>query len=85
MFLFSLFVGLNPAQNTKGIDMHISNEPVKAFWLTRKTKQCAGSRFAQHKTKQLCTLLLKFVELPNQFALSTMVKGNTKQDSRQET
>ena len=35
------------------------------------------SRFVQHKTKQLCTLHLKFVELPDQLALSTMTEqGN---------
>ena len=47
---------------------------VKTFELTHKTKRCAGSRFVQHKTKQLCTLLLKFVELYSQLVISTMLK-----------
>ena len=34
----------------------------------------AGSQLIQPKTKQLCTLLLKFDELQNQLILSTMVK-----------
>ena len=77
MFLFSqslslLFVGLDRAQNTKGTELHMNNQPVETFGLTRKIKQCARSRFVQHKTKQLCSLLLKFVELPNQLVLSTL-------------
>ena len=46
----------------------------KTFVLTHWTKHCAGSRFFQHKTKQLCTLLLKFVELHNQQVLSTILR-----------
>ena len=33
--------------------------------LTRKTKQCAQSRSVQHKTKDICSLPLKSVELHN--------------------
>ena len=54
-----LFVGLNPAQNTKGIELHMNNKPEETFGFTRKTKQCTPSRFVKHKTKQFCTLLLK--------------------------
>ena len=34
-------------------------------------KQCARPPFVQRKTKQLCSLLLKLVELPNQLVLIT--------------
>ena len=71
--LFLLFVCLDRAQNTKGIQMHMNNEPVKRFGLRHWTKRCASSRFVQPKTKQLCTLLLKFFGFHNQFALLTMV------------
>ena len=70
--LFLLIVGLDPAQSTKGIQMRIDNSPVRIFGQIHWTKQCAGSRFVQPKTKQLCTLILKFVELDNQLVLSTM-------------
>ena len=61
-----LFVGLDPAQNTKGIQMHIINEPIETFCrLIHWAKQCAWSWFVQPKSKQLCRPLLKFVELHN--------------------
>ena len=68
-----LFVGLYRAQNTKGIEMQMNNKPIETFEFTRKTKLCARSRFVQHKTKHFCILPLKFVELPNQLVLWTMV------------
>ena len=57
-FLFCLLVGLCPAQNTGNTEMHqlMNNLTVETFVLTRRTKQCARSRFVQHKTKQLCSL-----------------------------
>ena len=30
--LFILFVGLDRAQNTKGFEMQLKNEPVETFW-----------------------------------------------------
>ena len=44
--------------------MYMNNYPVETFGFTQKSKQCAGSRFVQHKTKQLCTFLLKFADRP---------------------
>ena len=76
-FLFLLFVGLDRAQNTKDNEMHKNNWPVEMFGGTRKTKQCAGSRFVQRKTKQLCPLTLK---LGNNQHLKTIHKqANTKE------
>ena len=46
--------------------------PAERSAFTPKTKQCTRSWFVQHKPKQFCLLLLKFVELLNQLALSTM-------------
>ena len=69
-FLFLLLVGLDHAQNTKGIEMPKNNLPVETFGFTRKTKQCTRSRFVHYKTKQLCSLFLTFVSLPNQLVLS---------------
>ena len=36
------------------------------FELARKTKQCARSRFVQHKTKQLCSSLWNRLSFPSQ-------------------
>ena len=45
--LFILFVGLDRAQNTKGFEMQLKNEPVETFGLKRKAKQCARPQFLQ--------------------------------------
>ena len=39
--LFLLFVGLDRAQNTDGIEMEMINKPVETSGLTGKTKQGA--------------------------------------------
>ena len=54
---------------------------METFGIAHKTEQCTGSRFVQHKTKQLCTLLLKFVEFHNQFVLSTITKSSKVKNS----
>ena len=51
----------------------MNNQPVETFSLTRKTKQCARSRFVQHKTKQLCSHPLEFVQLPIQLNTGRLV------------
>ena len=40
-YLFILFVGLDHAQYTKGIEMQVNSEQVATFGFIRKTKQCA--------------------------------------------
>ena len=73
-FFSWLVLTTHKTKNTNGIEMQMKNEQVETFGPTRKTKQCARSRFVQHETKQLCSLHLKFVELPDQLALSTMLR-----------
>ena len=73
-FLLSISFVRWPAQNRKGIEMYMSNKPVKAFGLALKTKQFAGSRFVEHKTKQLCKPPLKYVGLYRELVLSTMME-----------
>ena len=73
-FLFSItFVALTVHKTQKGIQTYMNNQPIKTFGLTHWTIQCARSRLVQPKTKQLCTLLLKFFEFHNQFDLLTMI------------
>ena len=62
MFLYSVSLAL-AAHKTLGIEMQMSNYPVETFGFTREAKQRARSRFVQLKTKQVCSLSLKFVEL----------------------
>ena len=76
--LFLLFVDLDHVQNTKCIEAQMNNSPVETFGFARKAKQCARSRFVQHKTKPLCSLPLEFLELPNQLVLSASVIGRLK-------
>ena len=58
--LLFLVIGLDRAQNTKGIEIQTNNLPVETFGFTRKTQQCARLRFVQHDAKQLCSLLLNY-------------------------
>ena len=44
------------------------------FVLMSQTESGSINVVVHHKTKQLCTFLLKFVELHNQLGLSTMYK-----------
>ena len=47
--LYLLFVDIDPAQNTKGVELN--NSPVETFGLTRKPKPCARSRFVTFNIK----------------------------------
>ena len=43
--LFPLFIGLDRAQNTKGIEMHTNNLSVETFGFTHETDSCIQDLF----------------------------------------
>ena len=76
-FFCSLALTMHKTQfKVQCIEMQMSNLPVKTFGLTRRTKQCARSRFVQHKTKQssLFTLSEKLLSFQTNQLYQLMVK-----------
>ena len=60
-YVFVLFFGLDPAQNTIVVYSELRSFPIETCWLRnscivyeRDTKDCARSRTFQHKSWHLC-------------------------------